>query len=499
VDGLSRYAMLETVRAYALDRLEETGEREQAERAMAAWMLKEAERAASNFSGPADGLAGWWGDAEQDNVRAAMEWLLGRDGRGALRLAIARCPWAFLRGHYREGRVALEKALAVSSADGSDLLPTVELWLGRLAHYSSHLGVGLDHFRRAEALLRPQPESGDLVDALVGQTWELCDLDQIALAQAKAEDALAMARAIGYDSGESHALGALSMAALYAGEYAPALAWARQASGVDRDRSSGHATRYALTMEALAWASTGDLDSAERLLRENLGLCRQAGDRSWEAMQLESLARIEIKTQRREHAAEHLNDATRISAEVGEAVKLADCLATAAVWAAKQNPQNAAVLWGAGRAVAETILPYLVPLAEMVDRADVTSAEDAAFFTQPMLDVRDRLGAGLARQSDDRGAAMGLDAVLGLVRQVLAETPSLSTGTGGAASNLTRRERELIALVAEGLTDAEIAQKLFISIRTVRSHLDRIKDKTGARRRAELTRLAVREGLAYAS
>jgi DNA-binding NarL/FixJ family response regulator len=56
---------------------------------------------------------------------------------------------------------------------------------------------------------------------------------------------------------------------------------------------------------------------------------------------------------------------------------------------------------------------------------------------------------------------------------------------------LTSREREILLLVAEGDTDAEIAERLFISIRTVRSHLDRIRDKTGRRRRAELTRLAL--------
>lgn len=54
---------------------------------------------------------------------------------------------------------------------------------------------------------------------------------------------------------------------------------------------------------------------------------------------------------------------------------------------------------------------------------------------------------------------------------------------------LTRRETQLLSLLAAGLTDREIAEKLFISIRTVRSHLDRIRDKTGARRRTELARL----------
>ena len=60
---------------------------------------------------------------------------------------------------------------------------------------------------------------------------------------------------------------------------------------------------------------------------------------------------------------------------------------------------------------------------------------------------------------------------------------------------LTEREREILALVAAGERDADIAEQLFISVRTVRSHLDRIRDKTGRRRRADLTRLAVEQGI----
>lgn len=62
-------------------------------------------------------------------------------------------------------------------------------------------------------------------------------------------------------------------------------------------------------------------------------------------------------------------------------------------------------------------------------------------------------------------------------------------------AELTPRERELVALVARGQTNAEIAGELFISVRTVASHLDRIRAKTGARRRADLTRLALQENL----
>ncbi len=64
---------------------------------------------------------------------------------------------------------------------------------------------------------------------------------------------------------------------------------------------------------------------------------------------------------------------------------------------------------------------------------------------------------------------------------------------------LSQREREVLAEVASGRTDDQIAAALFISVKTVHSHLDRIRDKTGLRRRAELTRLAVRLGLGGAS
>jgi DNA-binding CsgD family transcriptional regulator len=63
------------------------------------------------------------------------------------------------------------------------------------------------------------------------------------------------------------------------------------------------------------------------------------------------------------------------------------------------------------------------------------------------------------------------------------------------SEHLSARERELVRLVAQGRTNAQIAAELHISIRTVSSHLDRIRDKTGCRRRTDLTRLALSAGL----
>jgi len=64
-----------------------------------------------------------------------------------------------------------------------------------------------------------------------------------------------------------------------------------------------------------------------------------------------------------------------------------------------------------------------------------------------------------------------------------------------SAAALNPRERRIVQLVAEGYTDVDIAEQLAVSVRTVRSYLDRIRDKTGERRRPGLVRFAVESGL----
>jgi DNA-binding CsgD family transcriptional regulator len=104
------------------------------------------------------------------------------------------------------------------------------------------------------------------------------------------------------------------------------------------------------------------------------------------------------------------------------------------------------------------------------------------------------------RTARERGSAMSLPTAAEFaLLQVTAPPPQSQAAQNRdaqAAPQLSARERELVTLVAAGDTDAEIAGKLFISISTVRSHLDRIRDKTSCRRRADLTRLALRIGLA---
>ena len=88
----------------------------------------------------------------------------------------------------------------------------------------------------------------------------------------------------------------------------------------------------------------------------------------------------------------------------------------------------------------------------------------------------------------DRGTAMNISTAAEYALMLADPGPPRSAPGPG---ELSARERELVTLVAQGRTNAQIAAELHISVRTVSSHLDRIRDKTGCRRRADLTRLAL--------
>ena len=111
-----------------------------------------------------------------------------------------------------------------------------------------------------------------------------------------------------------------------------------------------------------------------------------------------------------------------------------------------------------------------------------------ARWEEQLDQARQVLGPDGARAAEERGAAMSLATAAEYALMLTDPGPPQSAPGPG---NLSARERELVALVARGRTNAQIAAQLHISARTVGSHLDRIRDKTGCRRRADLTRLAL--------
>jgi DNA-binding CsgD family transcriptional regulator len=107
--------------------------------------------------------------------------------------------------------------------------------------------------------------------------------------------------------------------------------------------------------------------------------------------------------------------------------------------------------------------------------------------------IRQVLGPARVRAAEQRGAEMSLATAAEYALLLTDPGPPQPTALG--SGQLSARERELVRLVARGRTNAQVAAELYISARTVGSHLDRIRDKTGCRRRADLTRLALAAGL----
>ena len=89
---------------------------------------------------------------------------------------------------------------------------------------------------------------------------------------------------------------------------------------------------------------------------------------------------------------------------------------------------------------------------------------------------------------------MSLDTAAQYALMLTAPAPQQPRARAGLG-NLSARERELVTLVAQGRTNAQIAAQLHTNARTVGSQLDRIRTMTGCRRRADLTRLALQAGL----
>jgi DNA-binding CsgD family transcriptional regulator len=182
-------------------------------------------------------------------------------------------------------------------------------------------------------------------------------------------------------------------------------------------------------------------------------------------------------------ASAHLRQAIELCSRIGYGLVLPDCLDSCAyLCAATGRWAETLTMWAACTSALQAAgmqadLPYGAERRE-----------------QTLRNARQALGPVPARAAEQRGAAMNLGTATQYALLLAAEETGGAAGAAGA-HGLSARERELVTLVAQGHTNAQIAAQLFISIRTVASHLDRIRDKTGCRRRADLTRLALAAGL----
>jgi DNA-binding NarL/FixJ family response regulator len=120
---------------------------------------------------------------------------------------------------------------------------------------------------------------------------------------------------------------------------------------------------------------------------------------------------------------------------------------------------------------------------------------DARLRRELLRAARRVLGPSQTRAAEERGAAMGWVTAAEYALMLTGSGAQPPSAPGPALGKLSAQERELVTLVARGASNAQIAAQLNIGVRNVGAQLDQIRDATGCRRRADLTRLALAAGL----
>jgi predicted ATPase/DNA-binding CsgD family transcriptional regulator len=485
-DGRGRYVMLETLRAFGRDQLSASGEIQETMAALARQALATAEQAAAQRAiSPGELAGGRWLDAEDATMRPALDWAMQHDRATALRLSMTLTPWWIVRGRGAEG-YALLSAAAVRAEPDSREWGSAQYHLGQAAVSIGDLTAGLRHFTAAADCLAEGGPSAEFALALCGRADVLIlVLGRSQEGTADAGRGLAMASDLDDPTSQAVALVTMSQAAYFAGDFDAAVQWARQAHRIDPARIPGELARECSLRLTVALIEAGNLAAARDSCSAAIALAQTAGDLSAAAFGLLLLARLHSRSGDLADAWASLGEALQVAARIQDQRRQRMCLALGGELCAVSGRWAAAVtVWTA----------YL---SIMRDSELVETARNIARRQELLRRAAQALGGQRLAEAEGRGAMMTLDTAAEFLLLLAESGWPAAQGAGQPAelSELSPRERELVTLVAQGRTDAQIAQQLFISISTVRSHLDRIRDKTSCRRRADLTRLALQNGL----
>ena len=490
--GSIRYRLLETVRAYTAERLALRGSPGQHEvrSAHRDHYLALVETAAAQLRGP-DELR--WLDrieAEFDNIRAALAFSIADpdSAEPGLRLAAGLRWFCYMRGHSVEVIEALSALLARTDARQ----PTRHV--ARALTASCHL---LNHFGRdpaipsmaAEAITIARGLSDDALagDALAALNWFRFQQGDLPAALARADEAVALARAAREPHLITATLGHRAVFKSEAGDLDGSLADQQEVLSLARASGDNYVLVLTLANLGIDKLAAGEIQAALTYLQEALGIADAHRYQHLSAGVQENLGFACLVDEDVASASRLLRAVLDTALVTGERTYVHGALlGLALAIGADGDPVVAATLHGAadheyeqaGRGF-ETIESGLRTSgrARLIDALG-QAAFDAAYQHGRTLSQGDAIALALdAAQADPRPAAAG------------------PVPPDSSAVPLTAREREILALLAGGATDAQIAARLFLSVNTVRSHLDRIRDKTGARRRAELARYASQAGL----
>jgi non-specific serine/threonine protein kinase len=439
-----RYAMLETVRELALERLAQSGEEAAARRAHAAHYLEIAEAAARDAGAAGDSRWMRRLTVERPNLWAALDWLEQTgDAGAALQMSGSLWHYWYRLGELAEGRARLELALAAAPPDTD---PAMRARALRGAGVFAWQCGDYEHSRaRLEAALVAYRGLGDEI----GIAWVLNSLGCLAATLSDAEEADAsMSQALAIFERLDDPVGTVNLTSnlgeLAEAEGQHAVAIARLEAALARWRDLGDRVGTVRTQVFLGQAllAHGEVARAEAVLMEALAAIRDLDYRQVLPAALRAVAQL----------------------------------------AARRGDAAAAARWfGAADRVMET-LGMELPAARRGRHERALAA------------VRESLGETAFVTA--WAAGRGLSASQAITEALAVGGTGSGDSSAQSASRLSRREREVLCLLATGRSDKEIADSLFITRRTASKHVSAILAKLGMHSRAAAAAFAARHGLA---
>ncbi|WP_446221276.1 ATP-binding protein [Nocardia sp. IBHARD005] len=433
-DGGIRYRMLETLREYGRERLRGSGDELVLQRRHRDWFERLALRAYTEWFGPKQ-LE--WIDRlnrEQPNLREAMEFCLAEpdEAESAERIAVALYEFWVARQRVSEARY----------------------WLGRVLERTG--GATLPH-----------------IAALCADTVLAAMQSDIRSGSERIEQARSLAEGSGDDVLCAYVDGAGGLLSLFSGDLTGARTQLERA--VPGFEASGDVLHQVSSVLALGVACglLQETDRATACQEKALALTTAHGESIYRSYAVAQLAYSTVERGDLERGSVLVKESLRVSWTIEDRSVVASCLATLAFVAAEQRQaQRAAVLVGAAMAVGESVGSQAVSILEMFGH-----------HTQAQQYATDALGQRAFAAAMRRGHDLDIDAALAYA---LEEDRSAAAEVPAATAVLTRREKQIAELIAEGLTNRAIAEKLVISQRTAAGHVEHILSKLHFATRAQV-------------
>ena len=402
INGEPRFAMLETLREFGLEKSEASGEGEQAtiRYRHAGFFLALAEQAEASLEGAQQ--IQWMNRMEQehDNLRAALEWSSTAEGGGVICLRLASALGLFweVRGHFSEGRDRLSAILSTQTAQGrtaarAQLLARSAELAFRQSDYPATISLAGESL----AICREIGDKQGVASALIKLGNAASEGGDYARASAFLEEALTIWRELGDRHGTARALISFGWAALRSGDYPLANARLDEALTLSRELGDMRSMGFELSGLGEVALRQGDYERANRLLEESLGRRRQLGNKWGVGVSLGTLGWVAVRQGDWNRAAARLAESLEVRREIGDVGGIAWCLERVAEVALAQGRAEQAVhLLGAAAALRTSIGSVIDP----VDQPEYDSQRTR---------LRAELGEERYRAAWNEGRAMTLD------------------------------------------------------------------------------------------